>query len=108
MTHDICQNYFDGNTAEAARLQIACADLVDALFCEVNPIPVKTAMRRLGYNAGPLRMPLSEMEPANAAKLDAALRAHNLLKCCGRTLSSCAGLPRRGVFLLCGGSCECH
>lgn len=80
MTHDICQNYFDGNTAEAARLQIACADLVDALFCEVNPIPVKTAMRRLGYNAGPLRMPLSEMEPANAAKLDAALRAHNLLK----------------------------
>ena len=80
MTHDICQNYFDGNAAEAARLQIACADLVDALFCEVNPIPVKTAMRRLGYNAGPLRMPLSEMEPANAAKLDAALRAHNLLK----------------------------
>lgn len=80
MTHDICQNYFDGNTAEAACLQIACADLVDALFCEVNPIPVKTAMRRLGYNAGPLRMPLSEMEPANAAKLDAALRAHNLLK----------------------------
>ena len=79
MTHDICQNYFDGNAAEAARLQIACADLVDALFCEVNPIPVKTAMRRLGYNAGPLRMPLSEMEPANAAKLDAALRAHNLI-----------------------------
>ena len=79
MTHDICQNYFDANTAEAARLQIACADLVDALFCEVNPIPVKTAMRRLGYNAGPLRMPLSEMEPANAAKLDAALRAHNLI-----------------------------
>lgn len=79
MTHDICQNYFDGNAAEAARLQIACADLVDALFCEVNPIPVKTAMRRLGYNAGPLRMPLSEMEPANAAKLDAALRAHDLI-----------------------------
>ena len=79
MTHDICQNYFDGNAAEAARLQIACADLVDALFCEVNPIPVKTAMRRLGYDAGPLRMPLSEMEPANAAKLDAALRAHNLI-----------------------------
>lgn len=79
MTHDICQNYFDGNTAEAAHLQIACTDLVDALFCEVNPIPVKTAMRRLGYDAGPLRMPLSEMEPANAAKLDAALRAHNLI-----------------------------
>ena len=79
-THDICQNYFDGNVAEAARLQIAYADLIDALFCEVNPIPVKTAMRRLGYETGPLRMPLSEMEPAHAAQLDAALRAHGLLK----------------------------
>ena len=79
-THDICQHYFDGNAAEAGRMQVAYADLIDALFCEVNPIPVKTAMRRLGYDAGPLRMPLSEMEPANAAKLDAALRAHGLLK----------------------------
>ena len=61
-------------------MQVAYADLIDALFCEVNPIPVKTAMRRLGYEAGPLRMPLTEMEPANAAKLDAALRAHDLLK----------------------------
>ena len=80
VTHDICQNYFDGNAAEAARLQIAYADLIDALFCEVNPIPVKTAMRRLGYETGPLRMPLSEMEPAHAAQLDAALRAHGFLK----------------------------
>ena len=79
-THDICQHYFDGNAAEAARLQIAYADLIEALFCEVNPIPVKTAMRLLGYDVGPLRMPLSEMEPVNAAKLDAALRAHGLLK----------------------------
>ena len=79
-THDICQHYFDGNAAEAGRMQVAYADLIDALFCEVNPIPVKTAMRRLGYDAGSLRMPLTEMEPANAAKLDAALRAHGLLK----------------------------
>ena len=79
-THDICQHYFDGNAAEAGRMQVAYADLIDALFCEVNPIPVKTAMRRLGYDAGPLRMPLTEMESANAAKLDAALRAHGLLK----------------------------
>ena len=77
--HEICRQYFDGNTAEAARLQIAYADLIDALFCEVNPIPVKTAMRRLGYDAGLLRMPLSEMAPENAARLDAALRAHGLL-----------------------------
>ena len=77
--HEICRQYFDGNTAEATRLQIAYADLIDALFCEVNPIPVKTAMRRLGYDAGLLRMPLSEMAPENAARLDAALRAHGLL-----------------------------
>ena len=77
--HEICRQYFDGNTAEAARLQIAYADLIDALFCEVNPIPVKTAMRRLGYDAGLLRMPLSEMAQENAARLDAALRAHGLL-----------------------------
>ena len=79
-THDICQQYFDGNAAEAGRMQVAYADLIDALFCEVNPIPVKTAMRRMGYDAGPLRMPLSETEPANAAKLDVALRAHGLIK----------------------------
>ena len=78
--HDICQHYFDGDVRTAAKMQIDYTDLIDALFCEVNPIPVKTAMRRLGYDAGPLRMPLSEMEPAHAAQLDAALRKHGLLK----------------------------
>ncbi len=80
VAHDICQHYFDGDVRAAAKMQIDYADLIDALFCEVNPIPVKTAMRRLGYDAGPLRMPLSEMEPAHAAQLDAALRKHGLLK----------------------------
>ena len=79
-THDICQHYFDGNAAEAARLQIAYTDLIDALFSEVNPIPVKTAMQKLGYDTGELRMPLSPMEPANEEKLEAALRAHALIK----------------------------
>lgn len=78
--HDICQHYFDADVRTAAKMQIDYADLIDALFCEVNPIPVKTAMRRLGYDAGPLRMPLSEMEPVHAAQLDAALRKHGLLK----------------------------
>ena len=80
VAHDICQHYFDGDVRTAAKMQIDYTDLIDALFCEVNPIPVKTAMRRLGYDAGPLRMPLSEMEPAHAAQLDAALRKHGLLK----------------------------
>ena len=80
VTHDICQHYFDGNAAEAARLQIEYTDLIDALFSEVNPIPVKTAMQKLGYDTGELRMPLSPMEPANEEKLEAALRAHALIK----------------------------
>ena len=80
VAHDICQHYFDGDVRTATKMQIDYTDLIDALFCEVNPIPVKKAMRRLGYDAGPLRMPLSEMEPAHAAQLDAALRKHGLLK----------------------------
>ena len=78
-THDICQLYFDGKVKEAAELQIAFTDLADALFCETNPIPAKTAMRLMGYAAGPLRMPLSEMEPENLEKLKKALKAHNLI-----------------------------
>ena len=78
-THDICQLYFDGKIEEAARLQIDYCDLIDALFCEVNPIPVKTAMNLLGWNAGALRMPLSPMEPKNVEILRAALKAHELI-----------------------------
>lgn len=78
-THMICQNYFDGKIDEAARMQIDYCDLIDALFCEVNPIPVKTAMRLMGWNVGKLRMPLSEMEPAHLEQLKAALKAHKLL-----------------------------
>lgn len=80
VTHDICQLYFDGKVQESARLQIEYADLVDALFCEVNPIPVKTAMRMMGWEAGPLRMPLSEMEPAHKEQLEKAMRLHKLIK----------------------------
>lgn len=79
-THMICQHFFDGNIAEASRMQIDYCDLIDALFCEVNPIPVKTAMRLLGWKVGNLRMPLSEMEPAHIEQLKIALKAHNILK----------------------------
>ena len=79
-THDICQLYFDGKVQEAAKLQIDYADLIDALFCEVNPIPVKAAMRLLGYNAGPLRMPLTDPEPDHLEQIRAALKNHGLLK----------------------------
>ena len=79
-THMICQNYFDGKVDEASRLQIDMCDLIDALFCEVNPIPVKAAMKLLGWNVGQVRMPLSEIEPAHLEQLKAALKAHGLLK----------------------------
>ena len=79
-THELCQAYFDGDVKKASDMQIQYADLIDALFCEVNPIPVKVAMRKLGYAAGPLRMPLCEMEPEHERKLEAALRNHGLIK----------------------------
>ena len=79
-THLICQNYFDGKVEEASRMQVDYCDLIDALFCEVNPIPVKVAMRLMGWNVGELRMPLCEPEPAHVEQIKAALKAHNLLK----------------------------
>ena len=61
-------------------MQIKAIDLINALFCEVNPIPVKVAMRKLGYVAGPLRLPLTEMEPEHEQQLEKALKAHGLIK----------------------------
>ncbi|MBQ7476544.1 MAG: 4-hydroxy-tetrahydrodipicolinate synthase [Selenomonadaceae bacterium] len=78
-THLICQLYFEGKVEAAAKLQIDYSDLIDALFCEVNPIPVKAALKLLGWNVGNLRMPLSEIEPKNFEKVRAALIAHGLL-----------------------------
>ena len=80
VTQDMCQLYFDGKVEESMKLQIEYTDLIDALFCEVNPIPVKVAMRKMSWNAGPLRMPLCEMEPAHEAQLEKALRNHGLIK----------------------------
>ncbi|MBQ3451770.1 MAG: dihydrodipicolinate synthase family protein, partial [Selenomonadaceae bacterium] len=78
-THMICQNYFDGKVDEASRMQIDYCDLIDALFCEVNPIPVKVAMRLRGWNVGELRMPLCEPEPKHLEQIKTAMKAHGLL-----------------------------
>ena len=59
--HDICQLYFDGKVKESAELQIKLLTLINTLFIEVNPIPVKTALGLMGYKVGDLRMPLCEM-----------------------------------------------
>ena len=77
--HDICALYLAGDTKAAAKLQIDWSDMIDALFCEVNPIPVKTAMELMGYKTGKFRLPLTEMEPQNIERLKTALKAHGLL-----------------------------
>ncbi|MCH5209503.1 MAG: 4-hydroxy-tetrahydrodipicolinate synthase [Oscillospiraceae bacterium] len=68
-THNICEYYFNGDVNAARELQLKMLDLINNLFIEVNPVPVKTAMNLLGFNAGNLRMPLVEMENANFEKL---------------------------------------
>ncbi len=78
-THDIVSNYLSGNTARAAEMQLDLLDLIDALFCEVNPVPAKTAMAMLGFCTEEFRLPLCEMEDANRAKLTAAMKKHGLL-----------------------------
>ena len=69
----------DGKFEEAAKLQVEYMDLCDALFCEVNPIPVKTAMNLMGMEAGPLRLPLCEMSEGHLATLKAAMERTGLL-----------------------------
>lgn len=73
-THDICQLYFDGKVKESAELQLKAMPLVEALFSEVNPIPVKKGVALMGIEAGPLRMPLTEIEPAHEEKLKKAMK----------------------------------
>ena len=78
-THDICEKFFQGDVAGSAALQFKAMELIEALFCEVNPIPVKKAVSLMGIEAGPLRMPLTEMEPENAEKLKNAMKKFGIL-----------------------------
>lgn len=66
MTHDMVQSFFDGDIVKARELQFKLNPLIKALFSEVNPIPVKTALNMIGLNAGKLRMPLCEMNAGKA------------------------------------------
>ena len=79
-THDICAKYLAGDVKGSAELQLKAIPLVDALFSEVNPIPVKKAMNLMGMEVGPLRMPLTEMTDGNAAKLEQALKNFGVIK----------------------------
>ncbi|MDU0321880.1 4-hydroxy-tetrahydrodipicolinate synthase [Clostridium butyricum] len=77
--HDICQLFFDGKAEESEKTQLEYLNLINALFIEVNPIPVKTALGLMGYNVGHLRMPLFPMEECNLEVLKKELKARNLI-----------------------------
>lgn len=78
-THDMCASYMAGDREKALELQMKSLPLVDALFSEVNPIPVKRALNLLGMEVGSLRAPLCEMSDANAAVLKQAMVEYGLL-----------------------------
>ena len=78
-THEICAKCLEGDFATARELQFKAFDLVKALFSEVNPIPVKSALKLIGFQAGPLRLPLTEMEPQNLEKLKEEMKKYGLL-----------------------------
>ena len=73
-THDMVQKFMDGDVKGAAEIQLKAIPLVNALFSEVNPIPVKAALNLMGMEVGPLRMPLTEMEEENKAVLAQAMK----------------------------------
>ena len=73
-THDICAKFFEGDVKGSLELQLKYLPLIDNLFSEVNPIPVKAALNLMGMEVGSLRLPLTEMEEANKAKLAAVMK----------------------------------
>lgn len=77
-THDIVAKYLEGKVEESCKMQLDALPLVHALFCEVNPIPVKTAMNMMGKEVGPMRMPLCEMEDAHKEVLRKAMKDFGL------------------------------
>ena len=79
-THDIVALWNEGKTKESLALQLKYLDLINALFCEVNPVPVKTAMGLMGLCADEMRLPLCEMEENNKERLATALRNHGIIK----------------------------
>lgn len=80
VAHEICATAFNGDFAASARLQLEYLDLINNLFIDVNPIPVKAALKLMGYNVGSCRMPLADPDDAALAKIKASLLRHGLIK----------------------------
>lgn len=78
-THDMTKKYFEGKIEEATKMQLDVIDLTDALFVEVNPIPVKYALNLMGYNFGIPRLPLIEMSDKNKELMKDVMKKHQLI-----------------------------
>ncbi len=78
-THDMVMSYLSGDTAAATAAQLRYLELINSLFLEVNPIPVKAALNMMGWEVGPCRMPLYEMSQGAAQRLRAAMEEAGLL-----------------------------
>lgn len=78
-THDICEKFFQGDIVGSRELQLRALPLIEQLFCEVNPIPVKRAMALMGMDCGPLRMPLTQITPEHEKALEQAMRDFGIL-----------------------------
>lgn len=79
-THEICASFFRGDVETSRRMQLEALPLINALFCEVNPIPVKAALNLMGKEVGPMRLPLTTMEEQNQERLAKAMREYGILK----------------------------
>lgn len=78
-THDMVMHFLNGNVAASRKIQLDLKPLIDSLFCESNPIPVKTALNLMGKEVGPLRLPLTDMGDTTLARLTAEMKAAGLL-----------------------------
>lgn len=78
-THDMVAKFFEGDIQGSIKLQLDAIELISALFCEINPIPVKTALNLMGYEVGACKLPLCEMEPKNLETLKTAMKNYGLI-----------------------------
>ena len=78
-TSQMVKKFLSGDVRGAAKMQLDYLELINTLFCEVNPIPVKAAMNEMGFCSNDIRLPLTEMEDGNRAKLVALMKKHGIL-----------------------------
>ena len=78
-THDMVYNFFNGEIDKSKKMQLDVLDLINSLFCEVNPIPVKYALNLMGYDFGIPRLPLVELSDSNKIKLENLMKKHKII-----------------------------